>query len=527
METLMIKSKTSFQQFVQSFNTSTLSSRLESSEPTTATETVIISSGSVSGSGSVISSRSGSGASSPTPSDGVRRRTIMGHGRSLPANATTTTPTTPTDASTLYADNTTGEYLPSYWSEGDEPLAAWNGSYLGGNSTNLTTPYNFSDFELLNATNTSVPYGFWFCAKWVDAQQDLFQAANICFAVAFLIPKSFKQSILFMRALAAIGFLLLAAWAGTELCAPDVLAWNIVLVVVNSIHTILLIIRFLPPALSLELTELYLRLFKPLKVSKKHFKELAREGRLLRLEPGEPYAIESITPADERLSILLKGKLKVSCEQTYLHVIQPHQFIDSPEWEANREQSDDVFQVTVIAEESSICLCWPRMRLERVLRYRPMLKIVLDSIIGKDITHKLYSLNEQQALAANDPNGAVETKIMLRSLSADAVDIGTQGKMRSLVWRDRERKGNSATEKKLLSALGAETGKVSKIRIAMNRFGKKDINLYSIMNISNISFRKTNRSSIYISGPSYDVKIISKSIHFLNFRIHILRFIQI
>lgn len=66
-------------------------------------------------------------------------------------------------------------------------------------------------------------------------------------------------------------------------------------------------------------------------------------------------------------------------------MIQPHQFVDSPEWEANHEQSDDVFQVSVVAEEGSTCLCWPRMRLERVLRHRPMLKVVLDSIIGKNV----------------------------------------------------------------------------------------------------------------------------------------------
>lgn len=60
-----------------------------------------------------------------------------------------------------------------------------------------------------------------------------------------------------------------------------------------------------------------------------------------------------------------------------------HQFLDSPEWEANHEQSDDVFQVTITAEEDCMFLSWPRMRLERVLRHRPMLKTVLDCIIGE------------------------------------------------------------------------------------------------------------------------------------------------
>lgn len=76
-------------------------------------------------------------------------------------------------------------------------------------------------------------------------------------------------------------------------------------------------------------------------------------------------------------------RLRVTCDDTHLHFIHGHQFIDSPEWESNHEQSDDVFQVTITAEEDCVYLCWPRMRLERVLRHRPTVKVVLDSIIGK------------------------------------------------------------------------------------------------------------------------------------------------
>lgn len=43
-------------------------------------------------------------------------------------------------------------------------------------------------------------------------------------------------------------------------------------------------------------------------MNKKHFQELTREARIVRLDPGEAYAVEEVTPADERLSILLKGK---------------------------------------------------------------------------------------------------------------------------------------------------------------------------------------------------------------------------
>lgn len=50
------------------------------------------------------------------------------------------------------------------------------------------------------------------------------------------------------------------------------------------------------------------QVFKPLRVSKKHFKELVREAKVMNLERGDIYAVEDVSPADERLSILLKGR---------------------------------------------------------------------------------------------------------------------------------------------------------------------------------------------------------------------------
>lgn len=49
-------------------------------------------------------------------------------------------------------------------------------------------------------------------------------------------------------------------------------------------------------------------MFKPLRVSKKHFKELVREAKIMNLDHGDIYAVEDVSPADERLSILLRGK---------------------------------------------------------------------------------------------------------------------------------------------------------------------------------------------------------------------------
>ncbi|KAJ8966698.1 hypothetical protein NQ314_003348 [Rhamnusium bicolor] len=132
-----------------------------------------------------------------------------------------------------------------------------------------------------------------------------------------------------------------------------------------------------------------------------------------------------------------------------------HQFVDSPEWEANHEQSDDVFQVTITAEEDSVYLCWPRMKLERVLRHRPMLKVVMDSIIGKDITQKLYALNEHLSGLSDErqrgKRNRMWAKTHRRSMSMDAVNTGTTGLVRSQAYKLSDRNNSLNTD---LGSLG-------------------------------------------------------------------------
>lgn len=140
------------------------------------------------------------------------------------------------------------------------------------------------------------------------------------------------------------------------------------------------------------------------------------------------------------------SRLRVTCDDTHLHFINVHQFVDSPEWESNHEQSDDVFQVTITAEEDSVYLCWPRMKLERVLRHRPVLKVILDSIIGKDITQKLYALNEHLTGLSDERSRGRRDEIWAkahnRSMSMDAVNTGTTGLVRSQAYKVSHRKSS-------------------------------------------------------------------------------------
>lgn len=70
-------------------------------------------------------------------------------------------------------------------------------------------------------------------------------------------------------------------------------------------------------------------------------------------------------------------------------------------------------------------------------------------VTGKDITHKMYSLNEQlgQAKSFDDQSRAARNdhwrQAIYRSVSFDAVNTGTKGTVRSNTWkRYRDRKAS-------------------------------------------------------------------------------------
>ncbi|KAG6795840.1 blood vessel epicardial substance-like isoform X1 [Apis mellifera caucasica] len=363
-------------------------------------------------------------------------------------SSTTTTPFTGPTSTTYSTEGYTFNYsgLPSLGGYSFEDL---NYTELWVDVWNSTEASNAT--ERLNTTVLSSGGGY--CDEWEAAQHKLFQAANLFFAAAFLVPRSFKASVLALRTFLTAGFMLAALWAGITICALDAMLWCLALGLLNGIHSLILACRFLPPALSPELAELYLKLFKPYKVSKKHFQELAKEARILKLDSGQTYATEGVTPADERLSILLRGKLKVTCDGTHLHYIKAYQFVDSPEWEATHVNINDVFQVTIRAEESSIYICWTRIKLLRVLRHRPLLKVVLNTLIGKDITSKLYALNEQLAgvAATSETTTSNPYRGVARSLSVDAVNTETAGRVRSTTWKAQRRHSNPRSDSKILS----------------------------------------------------------------------------
>ena len=78
----------------------------------------------------------------------------------------------------------------------------WNSSTPTPTLSLLVT----SNISLGNDTNVSVVTSYIpgdgeakYCVEWEAAQHNLFQTANLFFAAAFIVPRSFKQSLLLLR----------------------------------------------------------------------------------------------------------------------------------------------------------------------------------------------------------------------------------------------------------------------------------------------------------------------------------------
>lgn len=66
------------------------------------------------------------------------------------------------------------------------------------NITANSSDYDY-DFQTFNSSGSIETQSWALCKEWTPAQHPLFQTANFFFAAAFLVPGSFKQSVLIVR----------------------------------------------------------------------------------------------------------------------------------------------------------------------------------------------------------------------------------------------------------------------------------------------------------------------------------------
>ncbi|XP_059839012.1 blood vessel epicardial substance isoform X1 [Hypanus sabinus] len=233
------------------------------------------------------------------------------------------------------------------------------------------------------------------CNNWKEIHHLTFHLANICFAIGLLIPTTVKIHMILLRSMISIGCALFIAWAVFYRCALDIVIWNSMFLILNMMHLIYLLYKKRPIKLDKELKVLYRRMFEPLHVPPDLFQRLTGQFcSIMTLKKHQTYAAEDKTSVDDRLSILLKGKMKVSYRGHFLHNIYPTAFIDSPEFRSTQLNKGEKFQVTIVADDNCKFLCWSRERLTFFLESESFLQEVFKYLIGKDITNKLYSLND-------------------------------------------------------------------------------------------------------------------------------------
>ncbi|XP_014246930.1 popeye domain-containing protein 3-like isoform X2 [Cimex lectularius] len=232
------------------------------------------------------------------------------------------------------------------------------------------------------------------CDTWRNPQHLIFQLANACFFISYLTPST-KKGIIFMHAVLVLGFFIFSTWAWVIVCAPDIFFWSLCYTFINICQLVFLLYQLRPVKFDPELEEAYHTLFVPFKVSRIQFKKLISNdmAQIMSLHAGEAYALQNLTRTD-RLGLLLSGKLNVLCDSHFLHPILACEFLDSPEFES-RANMDDKFKVSIVAATSCRYLYWQRTSLEYLFVKETYLATVMSTLIARDITTKLYAMNNK------------------------------------------------------------------------------------------------------------------------------------
>lgn len=84
-------------------------------------------------------------------------------------------------------------------------------------------------------------------------------------------------------------------------------------------------------------------------------------------------------------------RLVVSQGGRALHIVFPHQFLDSPEWFG--VSTNELFQVTIVSLEEARVLIWHRDKLKLSIINNHFMQAVFDHILGRDVVKKLIQVS--------------------------------------------------------------------------------------------------------------------------------------
>lgn len=243
------------------------------------------------------------------------------------------------------------------------------------------------------------------CFTFEPKEHLYYHIGHALYLVAFLAP-NIPCGFLWLRCAAIAGCILMVLWGWFVACSLDAVVWFSLFLLVNAVYVVVLLCKLRPVKFEKEIESVYVALFKPLRVSRHQFKKVLNCMKIVRpLKYQEIYVQEKITKVDS-LSLVLSGKLVVSQNQKALHIVFPHQFLDSPEWFG--VSTDDFFQVSIMAMEESRVLIWHRDKLKLSIMAEPFLQAVFDHILGRDVVKKLMQVTQVSETMAQS-NGCISS----------------------------------------------------------------------------------------------------------------------
>ena len=230
------------------------------------------------------------------------------------------------------------------------------------------------------------------CNVWNRPNHVIFQMANVFFLMAFLATNSL-YGMLYLRSCLAVASILFSIWGWIYLCQSDVILWNTIFATINAIHFVSIIRKLhLFVKFPKDVERVYRDLFQPMRVSRIAFKTLFLcRKEIQTIKTKEIYAIEGRT-RDDKLTLLLSGKVAVIQRGQRLHELDSQQFLDSHQWFGFG--FNKTYQVSIVALEESRLLVWNRDKLKLSISSDPYLQTVLDNILGKDVVKKLLLVTD-------------------------------------------------------------------------------------------------------------------------------------
>ena len=65
-----------------------------------------------------------------------------------------------------------------------------------------------------------------------------------------------------------------------------------------------------------------------------------KESYTKNIRQGDFFSLEGYTKVEDKIHVLMSGRMSVKCDGVFLHNINPNEFVDSIEWKAKEFEDD-------------------------------------------------------------------------------------------------------------------------------------------------------------------------------------------